>query len=111
MRPCLRSVLCAGAIGVDKHVDAYPGIHQHLARPVLLRAALAHELLPLYSRLVVGWERMTATLVCDALRMALFRRQRPRGVIVHSDRGSQYCSHEHHTLLEHCVAPGRQSLS
>ena len=59
--------------------------------------------LDLYSRLVVGWsmsERMTAALVCDALRMALFRRQRPRGVIVHSDRGSQYCSHEHRTLLD-----------
>ena len=59
--------------------------------------------LDLYSRLVVGWsmsERMTAALVCDALRMALFRRQRPHGVIVHSDRGSQYCSHEHRTLLD-----------
>jgi putative transposase len=59
--------------------------------------------LDLYSRLVVGWsmsERMTATLVCDALRMAVFRRRRPRGVIVHSDRGSQYCSHEHRKLLE-----------
>lgn len=59
--------------------------------------------LDLYSRLVVGWsmsERMTAPLVCDALRMALFRRQRPRGVIVHSDRGSQYCSREHRSLLD-----------
>ena len=57
----------------------------------------------LYSRLVVGWsmsERMTSTLVCDALRMALFRRQRPRGVIVHSDRGTQYCSKEHRKLLD-----------
>ena len=44
----------------------------------------------LYSRLVVGWamsERMTAQLVCDALQMALWRRRRPTGVIVHSDRG------------------------
>jgi putative transposase len=59
--------------------------------------------LDLYSRKVVGWsmsERMTATLVCDALRMALFRRHRPRGVIMHTDRGSQYCSHEHRALLE-----------
>ena len=59
--------------------------------------------LDLYSRLVVGWsmsERMTATLVCAALRMALFRRHMPRGVIVHSDRGSQYCSHEHRSLLD-----------
>ncbi|WP_049623808.1 IS3 family transposase, partial [Frateuria defendens] len=57
----------------------------------------------LHSRKVVGWsmsERMTATLVCDALRMALFNRRRPRGVIVHSDRGSQYCSREHRALLE-----------
>ena len=42
---------------------------------------------------------ITSTLVCDALQMALFRRQRTRGVIVHSDRGSQYCSKEHRKLL------------
>jgi transposase InsO family protein len=59
--------------------------------------------LDLYSRKIVGWsmdERMTATLVCDALRMALFQRRRPRGVVVHSDRGSQYCSREHRAVLE-----------
>ena len=59
--------------------------------------------LDLYSRKVVGWsmsERMTATLVCDALTMALFARKRPRGVIVHTDRGSQYCSKEHRKLLD-----------
>lgn len=58
--------------------------------------------LDLYSRLIVGWamsDRMSATLTCDALRMALFRRHRPRGVIVHSDRGSQYCSREYRQLL------------
>lgn len=57
----------------------------------------------LFSRKVVGWsmsERMTASLVCDALRMALFARKRPRGVIVHTDRGSQYCSREHRALLD-----------
>lgn len=56
----------------------------------------------LYSRLIVGWamsERMTASLVCDALKMALWRRKRPQGVIVHSDRGSQYCSHDYQQLL------------
>ena len=56
----------------------------------------------LYSRKVIGWsmsERMTARLVCDALQMALFRRKRPKNVIVHSDRGSQYCSHDDQTLL------------
>lgn len=38
--------------------------------------------------------------VCDALRMALFRRKRPHGVIMHTDRGSQYCSREHRALLD-----------
>ena len=49
----------------------------------------------LYSRAVIGWameSRMTKDLVCSALTMALFRRKFPEGVIVHSDRGSQYCS-------------------
>ena len=58
--------------------------------------------LDLYSRLVVGWamaDRMTAGLVCEALTMALWRRKWPIGVIVHSDRGSQYCSAEHQRLL------------
>ena len=56
----------------------------------------------LFSRLVVGWamsERMTASLVCDALQMALWRRHRPTGVIVHSDRGSQYCSGAYQQLI------------
>lgn len=58
--------------------------------------------LDLYSRLVVGWamsERMTASLVCEALTMALWRRKMPIGVIVHSDRGSQYCSADYQRLL------------
>ena len=63
----------------------------------------------LHSRQVVGWamsDRMKATLVCDALRMALFRRGMPRGVIVHSDRGSQYCSRAFQALLaKHGLRP------
>ena len=50
-------------------------------------------IIDLFSRQVIGWsmsERMTADLACDALRMAIFRRKRPKNVIVHSDRGSQY---------------------
>ena len=53
--------------------------------------------LDLYTRQIVGWamrERMTKELVIDALRMAWFRRRPPPGLIHHSDRGSQYCSHE-----------------
>lgn len=56
----------------------------------------------LYSRKIVGWslsDRMTATLVIDALQMAWWGRNRPVGVIVHSDRGSQYCSKEYQRLL------------
>jgi len=42
---------------------------------------------------------MTAQLVCDALQMALFRRKQPQGVIVLSDRGSQYCPQDYQALL------------
>ena len=58
--------------------------------------------LELYSRRVMGWaigERMTAALVCDALMMALWRRHMPKGVIVHSDRGCQYCSAAYQKLF------------
>ena len=37
-------------------------------------------------------ERMTADLVVDAFRMALFRQKRQAPKLVHSDRGSQYAS-------------------
>jgi putative transposase len=56
----------------------------------------------LYSRMIVGWsmsERMTSKLVIDALQMAIWRRKKPHGVIIHSDRGSQYCSHDYQQLL------------
>ncbi len=43
---------------------------------------------------------MTAQLACDALQMALWWRKRPRNVIVHSDRGSQYCSADYQALLK-----------
>ena len=66
----------------------------------------------LYSRRVIGWslERtMTAELVCSALSMAMDARGNPRGVIVHSDRGSQYCSKAFRALLER--GGHRQSMS
>ena len=43
---------------------------------------------------------MSRQLVCDALMMALWRRGFPRGVMFHSDRGSQYCSGDYQKLLE-----------
>lgn len=42
---------------------------------------------------------MTASLVCDALSMALFRRGFPEQVIAQSDRGSQYCSKDYRALI------------
>ncbi|KNC92267.1 transposase [Trabulsiella odontotermitis] len=57
----------------------------------------------LWSRSVIGWSmssRMTAQLTCDALQMALWRRKRPKNVIVHTDRGGQYCSSDYQTLLK-----------
>ena len=42
---------------------------------------------------------MTQQLVCEALTMALFRRRFPKNTIIHSDRGSQYCSQRYQQLL------------
>jgi putative transposase len=59
----------------------------------------------LFSRQVVGWslrENMTRDIVMDALRMAWFRRHpgKQSGLIFHSDRGSQYASHDFRELLD-----------
>ena len=57
----------------------------------------------LYSRKVVGWSmgtRMKAQLVCDALTMAIWQRKPKAGLIVHSDQGVQYASHQYRRLLK-----------
>ena len=57
----------------------------------------------LFSRQVVGWSMrsdMQAIGTLDALRMAWFRRRPAAGLIFHSDRGSQYCSHDFQRLLK-----------
>jgi transposase InsO family protein len=51
--------------------------------------------LDLFSRQIVGWSmqaHMRSDMVTDALRMAYFKRRPEPGLIVHSDRGSQFCS-------------------
>ena len=56
----------------------------------------------LFSRAVVGWSmssRITADLVNGAMRMALWKRKPAKGLIFHSDRGSQYASDSHRKLL------------
>lgn len=58
--------------------------------------------LDLYSRKIVGWAmapNMPAELVCTALQMAIALRQPKPGLIVHTDRGSQYASQAHRDLL------------
>lgn len=59
--------------------------------------------LDLCSRKIVGWS-MSATidrhLVMAALRMAIGRRHPPRGLLHHSDRGSQYASYDFQNLLK-----------
>lgn len=57
----------------------------------------------LFSRKIVGWAldtSMTADLIEKALQMALDRRGRPSGVILHSDRGVQYRSQGYVDLVE-----------
>ncbi|MCF2911257.1 IS3 family transposase [Pseudoalteromonas sp. DL2-H2.2] len=56
----------------------------------------------LHSRRIIGWalsKRMTVQLVERALQMAINLRQPPKGVIFHSDRGSQYTSKCYQALL------------
>ncbi|MFW6278184.1 MAG: IS3 family transposase, partial [Halorhodospira sp.] len=58
--------------------------------------------LDLCGRKVIGWamrDQMSAELACEALQMALERRGHPTGVIVHTDRGSQYCSRAYRRLI------------
>jgi transposase InsO family protein len=57
----------------------------------------------LASRRIVGWsmsERITADLVCQALRSAYWQRKPAAGLIMHSDRGSQYASASHRQLIK-----------
>lgn len=66
----------------------------------------------LFSRQVVGWamdKHMKAGLVNNALLMAIWKRKPKRGLIWHTDRGSQYASDGHQALLkEHGIV---QSMS
>ena len=53
---------------------------------------------------IVGYsmgERMTKNLVEESLIRAIIARRPGKGLIHHSDRGSQYCSHEYRKILDH----------
>lgn len=59
-------------------------------------------IIDLRSRRVIGWSmshRIAETLVLDALRMALLGRKPSRGILHHSDRGSQYAGKAFRKLL------------
>ena len=60
-------------------------------------------IIDLFGREPVGLSmsnRMTKKLVIDALKQAKTRRGNPTGVLAHSDRGSQYCSHDYQKELK-----------
>ena len=65
-----------------------------------------------YSRQVVGWsmaDNMRTERVNDALLMAIWKRKPKKGLLWHTDRGSQYASDSHRKLLkQHGI---QQSLS
>jgi putative transposase len=59
--------------------------------------------LDLFSRRVIGWAmqpRMERDLVIKALLMAVWRRKPVERVIIHSDQGSQFTSHEWQSFLK-----------
>ncbi len=56
----------------------------------------------LYSRKIVGYSLqpyITRDLVIEAMKMAVANRHPGRGLIAHSDRGSQYASYDYQQLL------------
>ncbi|MEP8464333.1 IS3 family transposase [Enterobacter hormaechei] len=57
----------------------------------------------LFSRKIIGWSmqsRMTKDIVLNALLMAVWRRNPQKQMLVHSDQGSQYTSHEWQSFLK-----------
>ncbi|MFB6380275.1 IS3 family transposase [Atlantibacter hermannii] len=57
----------------------------------------------LFSRKIIGWSmqsRITKDIVLNALLMAVWRRNPQKQVLVHSDQGSQYTSHEWQSFLK-----------
>ncbi|MCX7842568.1 MAG: DDE-type integrase/transposase/recombinase [Clostridia bacterium] len=45
-------------------------------------------------------ERMTKDLVINVLKSAYLRADKPTGVLLHSDIGSQYCSYDYQSLIK-----------
>lgn len=69
-------------------------------------------IIDLFSRKIVGWSlanHMRSSLVINALQRSIFQRNPPPGLILHSDRGSQFGSHAFRHALNRIAA--RQSMS
>ena len=69
----------------------------------------------IWSRRIVGWAMgpsITAELADEALKMALARRNNPKGCVHHSDHGAQYVSLLlFRTMREHEIRPSMGSIS
>lgn len=66
----------------------------------------------LYNREPVGWaydSHPDASLACKALEMAIRRERPPKGLIHHSDRGSQYTSKAYKVLMKKYQITGSMS--
>lgn len=60
-------------------------------------------IMDIYSRKIVGWSvgsNLSTELIMRALRMAVIHRNPSEGIILHSDRGSQYTSYGFRKLLK-----------
>jgi putative transposase len=80
--------------------------------PVLGGFLFLVVIIDLYSRKVVGWslaDRLDAALSGEALRRALAQRRPRRGLIFHSDRGSEFAAATFRKLLD--VAGAVRSMS
>jgi len=58
--------------------------------------------LDVFSRVIVGWavsDRLKKELVVHSLRNAMIQRNPDQGLIIHSDRGSQYASEKVRTMI------------
>lgn len=60
-------------------------------------------ILDLHDRSIVGWsmqDHMKKELIMEALKQAIGRLRPPKGLLLHSDRGSQYCSKSYQAIME-----------
>ena len=90
---------------LDRRFDGWPPNRAWVADMTYIATAegwlYLAVIMDLASRRIVGWsmsERMKAGLVCQALRSAYGQCRPPVGLILHSDRGSQYANRAHRRL-------------